>query len=88
MGKTLLRQCISCRKQLAQSELTRITRVYDLINKTETIIVNPNKHQFGRSAYLCKSPSCINLAIKEKKISRMLKLKKAGFKAEEVLVRS
>ena len=41
---------------------------------SEEIILNPNKFQLGRSAYLCKSDRCIDLAIKEKKIPKMLRV--------------
>ena len=41
---------------------------------SEEIVLNPNKFQLGRSVYLCKSAGCINLAIKEKKIPKMLRV--------------
>ena len=41
---------------------------------SEEVILNPNKFQLGRSVYLCKSASCINLAMKEKKIPKMLRV--------------
>ena len=44
-------------------------------NGTEKLILNPNIYNFGRSAYICKSNDCINLAIKDKKIIKVLKVK-------------
>ena len=38
------------------------------------LVVNPGRHELGRSAYLCRSDDCIKRAVKEKKISRMLKV--------------
>jgi len=38
------------------------------------IVLNPGRFQLGRSVYLCKSTTCINLAIKEKRIPKMLRV--------------
>lgn len=51
-----------------------MTKTCDLASGIEKIIVNPNKHQLGRSAYICKTESCVTISIKEKKIARMLKI--------------
>ena len=76
--KKLVRQCISCRKQLSREEFVRITRTYNLATGLDKVVINPTKHQFGRSAYVCKSDSCIRLALKGekkgKKIEKMLKI--------------
>jgi len=37
-------------------------------------VVNPSKHELGRSAYICNLESCITKAIKEKKIGKMLRV--------------
>ncbi|OGI20626.1 MAG: hypothetical protein A3B68_08730 [Candidatus Melainabacteria bacterium RIFCSPHIGHO2_02_FULL_34_12] len=66
------RQCISCRTQLPRSGFFRITKV--TLPGFEKIVLNPTRHDFGRSVYLCKTPVCINNTIKEKKISKMLKI--------------
>lgn len=63
-----IRQCISCRIQLVRDKFIRLTKTF------EKVVINPNRHQLGRSAYLCKSPTCINTAIKEKKIAKMLRI--------------
>lgn len=72
MTDTLLRQCISCRKQFKRTSLLRIVRGYE--SDSYKLFVNPGKHTFGRSAYICKSTECITRAIKEKKIAKMLKI--------------
>lgn len=35
--------------------------------KSNAVILNPNKYQFGRSAYLCKSEQCIKKIKKNKR---------------------
>ncbi|MBI2996749.1 MAG: YlxR family protein [Candidatus Melainabacteria bacterium] len=72
--KNLIRQCITCRKQSTQSDLIRLTKIHDLGSGLEQIILNPNKYQLGRSIYLCKNSDCVNKAIKEKKLQKMLKV--------------
>ncbi len=71
--KPLTRQCISCRKQLTRDNFIRLTKAFDLANGSEGILINPDRLHFGRSAYICKSTDCINSAIKEKKIAKMLR---------------
>ena len=66
--KLPIRQCISCRNQLLRDGFIRLTKC------SEEVILNPNRFQLGRSVYLCKSATCINLAIKEKKIPKMLRV--------------
>jgi len=69
-----VRQCISCRKQLTRDGFLRIVRAHNTSADTNKLLINPDKHTFGRSAYLCKSRECITLAIKEKKIAKMLRV--------------
>ena len=52
-----------------------MTKIYDPVLGLEKIIINPDKCQLGRSAYLCRSRSCIDIALKEKKIAKMLRAK-------------
>ena len=40
---------------------------------TGNVVVNPNSKTFGRSAYLCYNQSCIEQALKKKKLNRVLK---------------
>lgn len=55
--------------------MIRITKVLSLEEKR--IVVNPSRYELGRSAYLCYSESCINKAIKEKKVQKMLRISNA-----------
>lgn len=41
---------------------------------SKKIIINPNRNQIGRSVYICKKKKCIDIAIKGKKITKMLKV--------------
>ncbi len=70
--KVSTRQCISCRTPLPRTNLIRLTKVSNS-SQTKLVVINPNKYQFGRSAYICNSTECINKAIKEKKIAKMLR---------------
>ena len=53
---------------MLRDEFIRLTKC------SEGVVLNPNRFQLGRSAYICKSTSCINLAVKEKKILKMLRV--------------
>jgi len=78
LHKAKVRHCISCRKEFDRDRdrdrLVKVTRVYSLEKTLEKVIVNPSKFELGRSAYICKTKECITLAVKEKKIARMLKV--------------
>ena len=63
MGKAVLRLCISCRELKDREGMHRIMTEH----KSNTVILNPTKKQFGRSAYLCKSESCIKKIKKNKR---------------------
>ncbi len=56
-----------------RDDLIRLTKIENEILEIKEVIVNPDRFQLGRSIYLCKSAQCINLAIKEKKIQKMLR---------------
>ena len=71
--KPLIRQCISCRTQLPRDNFIRLTKAFDSVTSSEKILISPDKFHFGRSAYVCKSINCINIAMKEKKIAKMLR---------------
>ena len=72
--KIPIRQCISCRNQLLREGFIRLTKLSNLSSGAEKVILNPSRFQLGRSVYLCKSSACINLAMKEKKIQKMLRI--------------
>lgn len=72
-NKKPIRQCISCRNQFPREQLIRIVKTTDSISNSTQTVLNPNKFQLGRSAYLCKNASCVNLALKGKKVEKMLR---------------
>jgi predicted RNA-binding protein YlxR (DUF448 family) len=50
--------------------MIKITKV----SASKEIVINPNSKIFGRSAYLCYNQSCIEKALKKKKINKALKI--------------
>ena len=47
-------------------------------SSVELIVLNPNRYELGRSAYVCKSDECIKIAVKGKKILKMLRAKNSS----------
>lgn len=68
-----MRQCISCREQFTRDNLIRITKEKDKNVNLEKIYLNPTRYQLGRSIYICKSKECLTKAIKDKKITKLLR---------------
>ena len=64
------RKCVSCGDIKPCDELIKITKEYS----SQEVIVNPDSKTFGRSAYLCYNQSCIEQALKKKKINKALKI--------------
>lgn len=64
------RLCISCRKEYSRENLVRITKLAG----EESLVINPDRYQHGRSAYVCRSKDCINGLIKGKKLAKVLKV--------------
>ncbi len=61
------RRCIACMKVAPKSELLRIVA-------TDTgVKADPGGKMNGRGAYICRSMSCLELALKKKALSRNLK---------------
>lgn len=63
MKKVIMRLCIACRELNDRDQMHRIMTEY----KSDTLILNPNKNQFGRSVYLCRSEQCIKKIKKNKR---------------------
>lgn len=61
------RRCISCRKVAPKSDFWRIVRVYP---SHELQL----EEGMGRSAYLCKTQTCLQTAQKKKAIRRSLRV--------------
>ena len=67
--KKFKRKCISCGEFKDKQDLIKITKTSE-----GEIILNPTNFQHGRSVYLCKSQECLNIAIKNKRFAKMLKV--------------
>ena len=65
--KIPLRKCVACGQNKTKKELIRIVN-----NKEEGVIVDLTGKKNGRGAYICRNIECLNLAIKNKKLSRAL----------------
>ena len=63
-GATGQRQCMSCRKYRPKSELFRIMKT------GEGILIDPDRHHFGRSAYLCRNQACVACEEKRRNLSK------------------
>ncbi len=62
------RRCAGCWQIKDRNDLIKIT------NSKDGVVVNPDSFTFGRSAYLCYNNSCIELAFKKNKLSKILKV--------------
>ncbi len=63
------RRCLGCNEKKDKKFLIKITKDH----KSGEIIINPESTKFGRSAYICKSETCINTAFKKDKLFKNLK---------------
>ena len=70
MNNENLRKCVGCDELKPRKNMIKITKDY----LRDEIVINPNSKIFGRSAYLCYNQSCIEKALKKKKINRALKI--------------
>ena len=66
------RRCVSCRKLAPRNEFWRVVRSYP--SHTVTIELGNTLIQ-GRSAYLCPTASCLQIAQKKNRLGRSLKAK-------------
>ena len=62
-----LRRCMACNSQKEKQELLRIVRTPE-----NNIEVDLTGKKNGRGAYICKDENCLNLAIKTKRLERVL----------------
>jgi uncharacterized protein len=64
------RRCISCRKLAPKSEFWRVVRCHP----SHEIAIDPDPDRVqGRSAYLCPTASCLQIAHKKHRLGRSLK---------------
>ncbi len=64
-----LRRCVACGTQSPQRELVRITRT----PSGEVVIDQKGDKTPGRGAYLCRSLTCWDQALKKNKLDRALR---------------
>ena len=62
-----LRMCVACRKMRQPDELIRFVSVGG------TAVIDLNKKEFGRGAYICRSSECLAKAAKKNVLARHLK---------------
>ncbi len=67
------RMCISCRQMKPKNELIRV------LNYEQSVIVDTTGKVNGRGVYICKSKSCVEKALKNKKFTKTY-----GFSLETV----
>lgn len=63
------RQCVVCREFKDKSELIRFTKDF----QTQNIEINDQAQFNGRSAYICKTGECLDIAIKKQVVEKKLK---------------
>ena len=67
MAHIPMRMCVACRTMKPQNELIRIV-------KNETgIMIDTDKKQFGRGAYICCEEGCLKVAAKKNMLARHFK---------------
>ena len=69
MKKIPLRQCIGCGEMKSKKEMLRVIKTPE-----DAIMLDATGRKNGRGAYICKSPECLNKAIKNKGLERSLKV--------------
>jgi hypothetical protein len=67
--KQPMRQCVGCREMKEKKELVRIVKSA----RDDTFALDATGRKNGRGAYICKNPSCLALAKKNKGLERSLK---------------
>jgi uncharacterized protein len=61
------RQCVACGQMRAKRELVRVVRTPD-----GTVCVDPTGKLSGRGAYVCPDAACVDRAVREERLARML----------------
>jgi predicted RNA-binding protein YlxR (DUF448 family) len=63
-----MRTCVGCRKVRAKAELLRIVR-----HVNGTVSLDPTGKSEGRGVYVCRTPECVETAVRRKALERGLK---------------
>jgi uncharacterized protein len=66
------RRCVSCRRLALKSEFWRVVRSHP---DHQVIIDRGDNWVQGRSAYLCRTADCLQLAQKKNRLGRSIKAK-------------
>jgi len=65
--KIPLRQCLGCREMKPKRELIRVVR-----SPEGEVSMDPVGKKPGRGAYVCRDEACLNRALKQKQLERVL----------------
>lgn len=77
---TPIRTCVACRTSAPKRGLMRVVRTPE-----GAVVVDPTGKKAGRGAYVCRSVSCVQAALKAKKLERSLKVPLPADTAQELL---
>lgn len=64
-----LRKCIACAEGKPKKELIRVVR-----NSEQEVVIDLTGKANGRGAYICSNIECVEIAQKNKKLSRALEV--------------
>lgn len=67
MKKVPMRMCVACREMKPKKELIRVVRTPE-----GEIVADETGRKNGRGAYLCRSETCLNKALKIRALDRAL----------------
>lgn len=67
--KTPTRMCVGCREMKPKRELIRVVRAPD-----GTVSLDPVGKKPGRGAYVCPDAGCLQRAIKQRQLERVLEV--------------
>lgn len=67
-----VRTCVACRTSGGKRGLLRVVRL-GAGEDAGTVVLDPTGKKSGRGAYVCPTPECVGLALKQKKLERSLK---------------
>ena len=67
--KTPMRMCVGCREMKPKKELIRVVREPD-----GSVSMDPVGKKPGRGAYVCRNAACLQKAIKQKQLERVLEV--------------
>lgn len=68
-SKVSIRTCCACRSTSDKRTLLRIVRTPE-----GKAVVDPSGKMAGRGTYICRTVECLRRAVKEKKLSRSLRM--------------